>query len=282
MRTQQDGRLVRTSQCVQSVLHSRNNGSGEPFHIILVGIHRFSQEYQQAYIGILFYKRCHRLAGIITDQRSNGTVTILCLQPVMFGKRLAQQYIIKHLDDKDTAFVRFGSQEREHFLIFLKGFLIHLHGKRILFQFHQRSERMSVPQIQGIHTVFHQHIQVLDPLFLVIKPREALRRIGIFIHPSSGQVFHFLNPHTTSAEHHFGSVRQLCRKLQVVVLPYMVYQFTTAINHTTSIVSCHCSHVSTGRNGKSLLFQSGGIGSLCQQDADFLFIHAHRICQHSR
>ncbi len=141
---------------------------------------------------------------------------------------------------------------------------------------------MPVPQIQGIHAVFHQHIQIFYPLFLIIKPREALRRIGILIHPSSGQVFHFLNPYTTSAKHHFRSIRQLCRKLQILVLPYMIYQFPTAVNHTASVVSCHRSHVSTGRNGKPLLFQSGSISSLFQTDAYLIFIHTGSIRQHNR
>ena len=73
------------------------------------------------------------LACIIGNQRSNRTVTILCFQSVMFSKRFGKNDIIKHLYDKDTAFVRFFREEREHFFAHFEGFFIYFQCKRIIF-----------------------------------------------------------------------------------------------------------------------------------------------------
>ncbi|OPZ94301.1 MAG: hypothetical protein BWY72_02359 [Bacteroidetes bacterium ADurb.Bin416] len=48
-----DGHFFFDTQAVQTVPDSRQNGLGEPFHIVLVGVHGLTQTNQQANIGVL-------------------------------------------------------------------------------------------------------------------------------------------------------------------------------------------------------------------------------------
>ncbi|MPN37851.1 hypothetical protein SDC9_185372 [bioreactor metagenome] len=65
----------------------------------------------------------------------------------MIGKRFRQENIVKHLNHKDTALVGLLGQEREDLFVLFEGSLIDLQCKRILLELHQRSKRVTVPQI---------------------------------------------------------------------------------------------------------------------------------------
>ena len=104
----------------------------------------------------------------------------------MVGKGFAENDIIEHLYDPDATFVSLVGQEREYLLVFLEGFLIDLKCKGIVFQFDERCKRVTVPQVEGVHLVLYQHIEIFRPLLFVVEPREVLWRIGIFIDLMSG------------------------------------------------------------------------------------------------
>jgi len=139
--------FIGTAQCFESVFHTRNNGFGKPLHIIFIRIHGFAQTHQQAHVGVLFDECRNRLTGVVADERRDGTVTILRFQSVMIGKRFRQENIVEHLNHKDTALVGLLGQEREYLFVLFKGSLIDLQCKRILLELHQRSKRVTVPQV---------------------------------------------------------------------------------------------------------------------------------------
>ncbi|CDA83391.1 unknown [Bacteroides sp. CAG:754] len=176
----------------------------------------------------------------------------------MFSKRFRENDIIEHLNNENTTLVRFFRKEREHLLIFLECFLVHFQCKRIIFQFHQRRKRVSVPEIQGIHTVGNQHIQVFNPLFLIIEPRETLGRIGIFINTVSRQISHFLQTDTSTTKHHFRPVLQFFRKVQFAFrIVHTVYQFTASVDYAATVPAGDFSKITSSRYMKTLFLQSG-------------------------
>ena len=120
----------------------------------------------------------------------------------MVSEGLAEDDIIEHLNDPDTAPVCLMCQERIDFFVFLKCFLVHLQGKGIVFQLHQRSKGMAVPQVQRIVLVLNHHIEILHPLLFVIEPREVLGCIGIFIDGMARQIYCFLQSDACAAHHH--------------------------------------------------------------------------------
>ena len=273
MRTHQHRRLVGASQRFQSILNTGNDSLRKPFHIILIRIHCLAQAYKKSYIRIFFNEGSNRLTGVVTHQRSNGTVTVLGLQPIMIRKRLTEKNIIEHLNNKNTAFLRFSSEEQKHVLIHLERFIIHFHCKRIVFQTDQRCKRMSVPQIKRVHPVLHQHVQIIYPLCLIIKPRKILRRIRILVYTTSGQILHLLYTYTATPKNHLGRICKGSRQIETALIGLQpVYDFTTPIDNSRSIVTHHTNQVPVRGNGKAFFFQACRIRCLKQTDADALVL----------
>ena len=120
----------------QSFFDTRNNRLLHPRHIVLNRRHSFTKAYQQADVGILLDEGGNALAGIVGNQWRDGTMAVLRLQPVMVGKGLAQDDVIEHLDDPDTAFIGLMSQKGKNLFVLLKCFFVHLQRKGIILQFH--------------------------------------------------------------------------------------------------------------------------------------------------
>ena len=235
--TEQDWRFIGSSQSLQAVLDTRNDGLGHPFHIILVGIHRLTETDEQAYIRIFLYEGCYRLAGIIADERSDRTVTVLCLQAIMIGKRLGEDDVVEHLNDEDATSVSLPSQEREHLFVLLESGLIHLESERIILQFDERSKRMTVPEIKRIHLVVYEHIKILDPLFLVIEPREVLRCIRVFVNLMARQINGLLQAYTGTTEHHFRRILLHQRHIERTMLSHVFSDFVAAVDDSRTVIS---------------------------------------------
>ena len=233
----QDWRFVGSAQSLQTVLDTRNDGLGHPFHIILVGIHRLTETDEQAYIRIFLDEGSYRLAGIIADERSDRTVTVLCLQAIMIGKRLGEDDVVEHLNDEDATSVSLPGQEREHLFVLLESGLIHFEGERIILQFDERSKRMTVPEIKRIHLVVYEHIEILDPLFLVIEPREILRCIRVFVNLMARQINGFLQAYAGTTEHHFRCIYLFQRHIERAMLSHVFCYFVTAVDDTRAIIS---------------------------------------------
>ena len=235
--TEQDWRFVGSSQSLQSVLDTRDDGLGHPFHIILVGIHRLTETDEQAYIRIFLDEGSYRLAGIIADERSDRTVTVLCLQTIMISKRLGEDDVVEHLNDEDATSVSLPGQEREHLFVLPEGSLIHFEGERIILQFNERSKRMTIPEIERIHLVVYEHIEILDPLFLVIEPREVLRCIRVFVNLMTRQINGLLQTYTSTTEHHFRCIYLFQRHIERAMLSHVFCYFVTAVDDTRAIIS---------------------------------------------
>ena len=235
--TEQDWRFIGSSQSLQTVLDTRNNGLGHPLHIILVGIHRLTETDKQAYIRIFLDEGSYRLAGIITDERSDRTVTVLCLQAIMIGKRLREDDVVEHLNDEDATSVSLPGQKREHLFVLLESGLIHLESERIILQFDERSKRMTVPEIKRIHLVVYEHIKILNPLFLVIEPREVLWGIRVFVNLMARQINGFLQTNTSTTEHHFRRILLHQRHIERTMLSHVFCYFVTAVDDSRTVIS---------------------------------------------
>ena len=235
--TEQDWRFIGSSQSLQAVLDTRNDGLGHPLHIILVGIHRLTETDEQAYIRIFLDEGCYRLAGIIADERSDRTVTILCLQAIMISKRLGEDDVVEHLNNEDATAVSLPGQEREHLFVLLESGLIHLESERIILQFDERSKRMTVPEIKRIHLVVYEHIKILNPLFLVIEPREILWGIRVFVNLMARQINGLLQANTGTTEHHFRCIYLFLRHIERAMLSHVFCYFVAAVDDSRAIIS---------------------------------------------
>ena len=138
---------------------------------------------------------------------------VLRLQTVVVGERLTQNDVIEHLDNPDATTVSLMGQEGEYLLVLFEGLFVHLHGKGIVFQFHQRGKRMPVPEVQRIELVLHHHVEVPDPLFLIVEPREVLGCVRVFIDGMSWQILRLLQSDAGAAHHHLRTlVNHWCRE----------------------------------------------------------------------
>ena len=235
--TEQDWRFIGSSQSLQAVLDTRNDGLGHPLHIILVGIHRLTETDEQTYIRIFLDEGSYRLAGIIADERSDRTVTVLCLQTIMISKRLGEDDIVEHLNNEDATSVSLPGQEREHLFVLPEGSLIHFEGERIILQFDERSKRMTVPEIERIHLVVYEHIEILDPLFLVIEPREVLWGIRVFVNLMARQINGFLQAYAGTTEHHFRCIYLFQRHIERAMLSHVFCYFVAAVDDSRTVIS---------------------------------------------
>ena len=165
-------------------------------------------------------------------------MTILCLQSVMVCEGLAQDDVIEHLNDPDASLVSLMSQEREYFLVLLEGLLVHFQGKRIILQLHQRCEGVTVPEVERVHLVLHQHVEVFYPLCFVVEPWEILWGIGILINCMPRQINSLLQSDAGATHHHswgFCDGLYIQRTCRLDALS----QFHTTVDDTRSVITRH-------------------------------------------
>ena len=137
MGTQDDRWDILSAGCFQSVFDTRDDGVVHPLDIILYRRHRLTQGDQHAHIRIFLEESSNALTGIVGDQRGDRSVTLLCLQSVVVGKRLRQDNVIEHLDNLDATTGSLSGEEGEHLHVLLHGSLIHLSGEGIVLQLNE-------------------------------------------------------------------------------------------------------------------------------------------------
>ena len=235
---QQHGRFIGAPECLQTVFHPGYHRAGHPFHIVFVGVHRLSQAHKQAHVGIFLDEGGNALAGVIADERRDGAVAVLRLQPVVVGKGFGEDDIVEHLDNEDAAPVSLVGEEGEHLLVFPECLLVHLKGEGIVFQPHERGEGMPVPQVEGVHLVVYQHVEIVEPLPLIVKPREVFGRVGIFIHLMAGPVERLLQTDAGPTQHHL-RILPAVSDVEIAMVPGIVGQFAATIDHPRPIVAVH-------------------------------------------
>ena len=202
--TQQDRRLIGPSEGSQPVLDTGNDGLRHPLHIILIGIHGLTETDKEADMRITLDEGGDALARIVTQQRCDRPVTVLRLDAVMVGERLGDDDVVEHLYDLDAAASRLPREEVVHLLVLTERGTVNLHSERIILQAHEGGKRMAVPEIERVHLVVDEHVEVTRPQRLVIEPREVLRGVRILIDLMAGQVSRLLQADTRAAQHHAG------------------------------------------------------------------------------
>ena len=104
-------------------------------------------------------------------------------------------------------------EEGEDFLVLLECGIVHLNGEGVVIEFHERGEGVAVPQVDRVHAVVDEHVEIVYPLLLVIEPREELWRVRILIDHASGQEIRLLHADTSATEHHLRCVGDLLREV---------------------------------------------------------------------
>ena len=148
-------------------------------------------------------------------------------------------------------------QERENFLVQTEGLLINLHGKGVILQPHERGKGVSVPQIDRVHAILDQHIEVLHPQLLIIEPREGLGRVGIFVDRAPGQVVGLLHTDAGASQHHLGGILEVRRSGQLAGSLRAVNHLTATIEQAVAIFTRHTNRRSLRLDAESLLLQVG-------------------------
>ena len=259
VRTQQHGRFVRASQRIQTILHARQHDLRKPLHIILIGRHRLAQTAQQTHVGILLHEGGNALARIVGHKRCDGTVAVLRAHPVMLGKGFRKQDVVEHLNHEDTALRGLVREEREHLLVLAEGLLVHLHGEGVILELHERGKGVPVPQIDRIHAVLYEHIEVLHPQLLVVEPGEILGRIGVLIDRATGQVVGLLHTDTRTAQDHLGGILEMVGGIEFSLGLHAVNQFAATIQQTAPVVTRNGNRLTIVLDTEALLFQPLGI-----------------------
>ena len=135
-------------------------------------------------------------------------------------------------------------------------------GKGIVFQLDKRGKRMAVPQINGIHIVARQHVEILNPEVFVVEPREILRRIRIFIHGASRQENGFLHSDAGSAQFHLGRIGDSGDALQRPVHAEYLQHFVHTIDGSRRVVARDGDMLALAHDGESFGFAGIGHGYL--------------------
>ena len=275
VRTQQHGRFVGAAQGLQTILDTRQNGLRKPLHIILIGRHCLTQADQQTHVRILLDKGRHALARIVAHKRCDRAVAILRSQAIVFGKGFREQDVIEHLNDEDTTLRSLVRNKRIDLLVLAEGLLIHFYGKGIILQSHKRGKGVSVPQIDRVHAILDQHIEILHPQLLIVEPREGLGRVGILIDRASGQVVGLLHTDAGAAQHHLGGILKMLRSGQFPGRLHAVDQFATAIEQTITIFTRHTDRRLLPLDAEALFLQSGL--AIEGQDHNLLTLACHHL-----
>ena len=264
--TEEDRRFIGPAEGFQTVLDSRDDCLGEPFDVIIVCIHGLTETHQQSHIGIFLDESGYRLPRIVAYQRRDRAVAVLRLYPIVVGEGLADDNIVEHLDDINSPSRCLLGEKGEHFLVFREGGAIDFDSERIVFQSHQRRKRMSVPQIQRVHPVVDEHVEVPYPQLFIVEPREILGCIRILIDPMPGQIGCLLKSHTSPTKHHFGCIADHSGHLQAPRPARSVGNFVTSVNHAAAVVAHDAYPLAIAPDGKSLTFQARCVFSLGQGD----------------
>ena len=206
MRTEKHWWLICAAECLQTVFHSRDNCFCHPLNVILMGCHSLSETYEESYIWIVLNEGSDRFICIVVKQWCDRTVAVLCSNLVMLCEWFRNKNIVEHLYDENTTTVCLLCEECEDFLVLLECSIVNLNCVRIVWQFYQRSKRMTVPKIYRVHAVFYKHVKIFNPMLLVVEPREEFWCVRIFIHHAAWQQIWFLNTNTSAAKHHLWSI----------------------------------------------------------------------------
>ncbi len=106
---------------------------------------------------------------------------------------------------------------------------------------------MAVPQEESVETVLRHHVEVGNPLLLIVKPGEVLTRQRIFINRPARKVFRFLKPDAGPPQYHFRMIRKIKASGNPSRTAYLFSQFQTTIQKTVFIAAS---------NGNSPAFRS--------------------------
>ena len=197
-------RLLLQARGLHAVEHARQNRLRRPRDLIARALQRFAEAEHQADVRILLHEFRDGLARVIGDERRRRGK--LRRDAVRFGERFGDENVVEHLHEPDAALVAFLREPAELLLIFLENIVRHFDRVGIILEPHERRERMAVPEIQRVHAVRREEIEILAPELLVVEPREQFRRVGILVNFSARQDERLLHPDARAAQGHRGLV----------------------------------------------------------------------------
>ena len=261
MGTHEDGRFVGAAKRLEAVLDSGDDGLGEPLHVVLVGVHGLSEADEQAHVGIVFHKSRNALPCVVGEQRGDGSVAVLRLYPVAFGKGFRDKDVVELLNDEDSSLVGLFGEEAVHLLVLLEGCVVDLHGEGVIRKLDERREGVPVPEVEGVHAVVHQHVEVFHPTLLVIEPGEVLGGVGVFIDMSAGQDEGLLHADARASQHHLrGILGAAFGQVELALVEESVGDVHRAVDDAAGVIAGDGGEEAFGRDAVSLLGEGRAFG----------------------
>ena len=266
--TDEDGRFVGAAERLQSVLHAGDDGLGEPFDVVLMGVHGFAEADEQSDVGIGLDEGRDALARVVAQQGRDGSVAVLGLDAVVLRKGFGDEDVVELLYDEDAALVGLLGEEAVHLLVLLERLVVDLDGEGIVLQADERSEGMPVPEVEGVHTVVDEHVEIFHPPLLIVEPGEVLRRVGIFVDMASRQDEGLLHADARAAEHHLRGILHFpFGKGERAVVLQLVSDGDRTVDDTAGVIARDGGQPVGRGDGVSFLLQAVALGHGEDDDA---------------
>ena len=100
---------------------------------------------------------------------------------MMFGERLRYDDVVEHLHEPDAPLVTLLGNVAKHRDVLLEYLRRNLKCVGIVVELYQRSKWMTVPDIERVHPVFDEKVEILSPILFVVEKGEQLGRVWILI-----------------------------------------------------------------------------------------------------
>ena len=173
-----DGRFLVRAERPHAVLHPGNDRVGQPLGAE-PRAERLPEGHQQPHVRVVSDELGDAIPRVLAGEPARRAVMERNL--VRPGEGVREVDVVEELDHPDAALVRFRGQPFEHLDVLGQLLVAQLLRFRVLRQLQERGERVAVPEVQRVHPVLEQEVQVASPLLLVVEEREILRRVAVVV-----------------------------------------------------------------------------------------------------
>ena len=127
---------------------------------------------------------------------------------------------------------------------------------------------MPVPEVEGVHTVVDEHVEIFHPPLLIVEPGEVLRRVGIFVDMASRQDEGLLHADARAAEHHLRGILHFpFGKGERAVVLQLVSDGDRTVDDTAGVIARDGGQPVGRGDGVSFLLQAVALGHGEDDDA---------------
>ncbi len=209
---QDDRRLDDEAGGFHAIPHAPEDDIGHPAGLRLLFLQGLAQTGHETDVGEFAHECGDGFPGVIRGEIVPGVE--LGGEAVAFGERLGDEDAVELLHQPDATAVTLGGEPAKHPDVAGEDFVIHLNCLRVVRQAHERGERVAVPQVERVHPEVGKVVEVSGPARLVVEEREFLRRVGVFVNPSAGEIGGLLHANARAPQDKGGGVGDDLRTLR--------------------------------------------------------------------